>query len=540
MPSKIKIIIGEIFHLLEHSRLLHPAVMRQNLRSSKQRQRAKSLCAPKYFPHAQFGKLTLAIVLPLAIVLTVVFSAAGAMTEMKDSELSDVSGQALMQMGKELGTGVSSDVTFYKAGLDAELELNMNIEKLQLGCTATAINGQHCDIDIDQMSLTGQADINGNFPDGRAATSALLTRPFFEFAIKNDDSKTLREVVGIRMSAENAKGMLTLGDQQAGSSDPGNKSGINSLSGYMVLGATSGVASTEARPMDFSNYTCQAGDPCTGTYAGLGRNMEGRIYLDAFPIYDAKNFSSQVYRLFLNATAANVSVPSTVVTGKRLQSAGLQGTATIGQIDFAGEMRANVEDAALGIDIELGKTVTGSISGLTADVPINQSLKFIHKINVDSPFSLSMQQEDVLWPDAAAAAQAGWWMAFEDEIDIGNISPEDDVPITNQVLLDALGPTNISWTPNPVPSNQSPTCNSGPSINCALHTALSGPGGYTYDGGNLNHVYGVECQSLSNCLGGSLAVGNLHVPANLDFPLEDLKLSGQSVTANCFGSARFC
>lgn len=479
-------------------------------------------------------------VIVFSLFLPLVTGSASAMVEMRDDQLSDVTGQALLQMGKEIGQGISSDLTFYKAGLDAEVELNMNIDKLQLGCTAAAINGQQCDIDIDQLSLSGQADINGNFPNGRAATAALLTRPFFEFAIKNDHTKTLREVVGIRMSAENTKGMLTLGDQQVGSGDPGNTSGINSLSGYMRLGPTTGNAQVEPRIMAYDDYTCTASDPCTGTYAGLFTNMEGRIRITGMPLgigNGTHNFFSETYGLFISSDdPVVVSVPATTVSGKRLTSAQLMGSATMGALDFAGQMAANVD---IGVTLELNKEVTGSITGLTATVPIEQSLRYIHKINVDSAFSLSFQGQDVHWPGATEASQTGWWMAFEDEIDIGNISPEDQVPITNDVLLDALGPTAISWSPNPVPQGQSPVCNQGPSINCALHTALS-TATYTSNNVTYHEVYGVECDGFSACLGGQLPVGNLNVPANLPFPLSDLKLSGQAVTPNCYGTARFC
>lgn len=479
----------------------------------------------------QLGKVTHSFALMLFVFMCSFFSGVGAMPALKDDEMSAITGQALMQMGKEPGSGISNDITFYKAGLDAEIELNLNIEKLQLGCGG--VNGPGCDIDIDRLSLSG-----GTWgADGRPSSAAILTRPFFEFAIKNDQSKTLREVVGIRMSTENAQGMMTLGDQQPGASDPGNLSGINSLSGYMKLGPTSGTAVTEARPMTYDNYTCQAGDGCTGSYAGLFTAMTGRIYLDLLGI-GVKNFSSTSYGLLLEPASAFVTVPSTVVSGKRMQSANLMGSATIGTINFAGEMAANVDNVILGTDLELSKNVTGSMSGLTATVPITQSLKFIHKINVNSPFSLSMQKADVLWPGASEAAQQGWWMAFEDEIDIGSISPEDPVPITNAVLLQALGPTNPSWSPNPVPAGSPITCTGGYSINCALTTALSTR---TYEDNNVtyNEVYGVECDGFQ-CLGGDLPVGNLTVPANVNFPLQDLKLGGQSITPNCYGTARFC
>src|SRR5690554_2904180 len=158
------------------------------------------------------------------------------MAGMSDADMSEVTGQALMTMSKRDGTGVSSDVDFYRAGLDAVLEINTNIQKHQLGCTAGAINGQNCDIDIDNLSLSGSTW----GPDGRPSSSAVLTRPYFEFAIKNDDSRTMREIVGFRLSAENAQGMMTMGHNEG----VGNEVGINSLSGYMVTTPVSGTAAT--------------------------------------------------------------------------------------------------------------------------------------------------------------------------------------------------------------------------------------------------------------------------------------------------------
>ena len=470
---------------------------------------------------SQLGKASLKLSFLLTLVLIVSFSGVNAMTELKDKEMSGVTGQALLQMGKTQGVGISSGTTFYKAGLDAELELNMNIDKLQLGCGG--INGFGCDIDIDQLSLTGLDETSN-----RAASAAILTRPFFEFAIKNDNSKTLREITGIRMSAENTSGLLTLGDQQAGSADPGNSSGINSLSGYMVLGETSGTAQTKRRIMTYDNYTCTAGDACSGTYQGLQRAMTGRIYASLNLYEDTTTFKSTDYGLFLSSADADVTVPSTVVSGKRMQSVNLSGTAEIGQIDFSGRMAANVDGILLGADLELDKDVSGNITGLQAEVPIQQSLKYIHRIVVDSPFSLSMQKSDVLWPGAAVAAQSGWWMAFEDEIDIGNISPEAKVSVTNDVLIQALGPEFAD-------AGTGSNCNTA-TINCALARRLTGD--------DPDHgTHGVECNSLRDCLGGALPVGNVNVPNNpsdIVFPLSNLKLSGQNVAPNCFGNARFC
>jgi hypothetical protein len=104
-------------------------------------------------------------------------------------------------------------------------------------------------------------------------------------------------------------------------------------------------------------------------------------------------------------------------------------------------MTANVN---LGFDIPLQKNVTGTITGLTATVPIVQSLGFIHKLPINgNSFSLSVQGQNLRWPGAAGDALRGWWMAFEDQIDIGSISPASAVPITDAVLSQALGPEGV-------------------------------------------------------------------------------------------------
>ncbi|WP_197468400.1 hypothetical protein, partial [Alcanivorax sp. HI0083] len=136
-----------------------------------------------------------------------------ALQKMQDSELADVTGQALMQMSKESTNGF----TFYTAGLDAVLELNMNIQKLQLGCGGanSVNNGQHCDLDADNFSLGCIADSSGNCTFGNGGTQMrdlVMTRPYFQFAIKNDNSKTLREVVGVRLGGEQVEGPMSIGN----------------------------------------------------------------------------------------------------------------------------------------------------------------------------------------------------------------------------------------------------------------------------------------------------------------------------------------
>ncbi|MCK0152557.1 hypothetical protein MWU49_02475 [Alcanivorax sp. S6407] len=203
-----------------------------------------------------------------------------AMVELKDDQLSNVTGQALMQMNKIVGDVANGNdgFTFYTAGLDVMLDLNLNIEKLQLGCGG--VNGVGCDLDIDHFSLgcianaagncislnpqAGSNQISGAVADNIANQNQMkdfsIQRPFFQFAIKNDQSKTLREVVGIRMGGEKVSGPLSFGS-------------LNSFSGRM-----SGQLNLAMRGANNVAVTCAYGDrPCIAP----GADPSGMIHQGA-------------------------------------------------------------------------------------------------------------------------------------------------------------------------------------------------------------------------------------------------------------------
>ncbi|MFH4122381.1 hypothetical protein WAI71_21990, partial [Acinetobacter baumannii] len=82
---------------------------------------------------------------------------------------------------------------------------NANIKKLQLGCGG--VNGAGaCDIDIDYLSLSGGTVDSTSAK--RAASSAVITNPFLEFAVKNPNSASTREIQGFRLSAKSLSGLL--------------------------------------------------------------------------------------------------------------------------------------------------------------------------------------------------------------------------------------------------------------------------------------------------------------------------------------------
>lgn len=136
----------------------------------------------------------------------------------------------------------------------------MNIKKLQLGCGGR--NGPGCDIDLDNVSLSGNPGITGNPATdagsdqnrtNRVGSSAKLTNPFIEFAIKNPGSAATREMIGFRVSSEKAQGLLTIGTENSAVPN-----GVNALSGYIPVrsdssGKIKGVVETAPSYFDASD-----------------------------------------------------------------------------------------------------------------------------------------------------------------------------------------------------------------------------------------------------------------------------------------------
>ncbi|MBI0393154.1 hypothetical protein [Acinetobacter bereziniae] len=401
--------------------------------------------------------------------------------QLNDSELSEVQGQSLMSLSyiapndsinKMRGQGVG----FYKLGLEAELELNANIKKLQLGCGG--VNGAGgCDIDIDNLSLSGISDTRL----GRVGSSAKLTNPFLEFAIKNPNASSTREVVGLRLSAEKVLGLLTAGTEN---SDLPN--GINSLSGYLKIKDTTGTGYTQTRNMSYLD-----------TNKTIDANINAKICL-FLCVTIPLGVKSNNYSLNLDSAKADIFINGQTIFGNRMNKVSLNGYANINRINFSGNLEASLNITA-GL-FKLQKTVDGNITGLKANVSVDQNLGYIHKIPLNNPFSLSLQSQNVWWPNAEVTAQKGWWMAFEDSIDIGDVTPSQKINITNDVLKQVVDPISNYLTSNPIP-----------------------------------------CNGLSGCLGGYLGIGNVNLQnTSVNFPLKDLQLKNQNFAPNCYGSLKFC
>lgn len=209
---------------------------------------------------------------------------------MDDEEMAAINARgALFVADKILGTAADgsspSAFTYYRMGLDVELAMNMNIDRMRLGCggsndqlfTAGA-NGGTCDISLDYLRFMGRS---GNQPGAAVTSDFVLNRPYVELAIKNDGTRNSREVVGVKIGFKSADGMLSIGRTYANGQtnvengaacsggptgrDPDCHSGIDSLSGYMRLEASGGAHIYASLGNDadacFGN-TANAADPC--------------------------------------------------------------------------------------------------------------------------------------------------------------------------------------------------------------------------------------------------------------------------------------
>jgi len=192
------------------------------------------------------------------------------LTPLTEEELSDVVGQHSLFVTdvigpQELSIGdmpageVFNDFTFYRMGLDARLDLNMNLSKLQLGCGGindALSGGPGCDLDIDYLRFMG-INAAGDRPSEEGPDSHFeMIRPYFELAIKNDDSPAHREVAGLKIGAQRINGALSIGrvadelghnidtgmhcDPSATTGVQGCHSGVNSLSGGITMELSAG------------------------------------------------------------------------------------------------------------------------------------------------------------------------------------------------------------------------------------------------------------------------------------------------------------
>jgi hypothetical protein len=425
---------------------------------------------------------------------------AGSLQLLSDEELALSTGQALINLSYmapgDTGNHMSgSNIGFYKLGMEASVELNANIRKLQLGCGGANGAGA-CDIDIDNLSLSGVA----NTREGRASSSAVLTNPFIEFAIKNPDKAATREVVGLRLSAEKIVGLLTTGTNNT------TPNGINRLSGYMVINghgtATTKVGLFGVNPGETINTVVDTTSIplCT---SGCGPNSAVTVG------YGTSNNTG----LTIPSVQAPFTLVNQVVTGKRLTAANVQAIANIPSIPIttaSGQLGARLNTAACVILVACVQNtfvkLNTSLDNLKANISFSEGLGYIHNIPISSSGYLGLQSQPLRWPDAKETAEAGWWLSLQDPIDLGEISPQSTVDISGVF----------------------------PQIASLLGTTLAKPE-YKLELGLGDGINAILGQGITKTVAPLDLTGNF-----VNLPLSNLILSSQSVVPNCYGSLTFC
>lgn len=416
--------------------------------------------------------------LRVAVVACCALAATGhaQLTPIADEVLSEVTGQAgSLFVSDHIGpnelAGAPADGTanfdFYRMGMDVKLSFNLNIAKFQLGCGGVndlLTTSPACDLDIDYLGFMGinaakdrpaynaaNADVNGRFgPDSVFE----LIRPYVELAIKNDNSPTQREVVGIKIGGQTINGAIRMGRD------------------YLGLGSGSGQEPSLTNQEN--GGTC---NPSATTGAGVVNCHSGLNSISGFLA------GIELSAGFLART--RVCFDITTICPWGIGEANLDIDGCIGRINFspcsvndtpffidAGGTRLDVLDVAAA-KLKLGDVIISGIN-LEGYGRLQLDTKQIHYLLTpnSSGFFLSLQRERVSWPhyektpppnnlafDAcnpvygqvtarcssayAAPANTGWWLAASNAKML-NLLPGNRIVIPGTYniyeLLGALGP----------------------------------------------------------------------------------------------------
>lgn len=494
------------------------------------------------------------------------------LTELSDTEMSQVEGQALMSLSYLAPTDAknpmknitgSNNIGFYKLGIEAELELNANIKNLQLGCGGENGAGA-CDIDIKNLSLSGlpssyDADGVPLYSNGRAATSGKITNPFMEFAISNPNSASTREVKGLRFSAEKINALLSAGldnGKEASTTD-----GIQRLSGFMQIAGTTGTANTA--PTKFGLASKEPG-------AGVNdQQLQGVAHLDAcilfciIPLINSNikfvsRTGSDSTGITVPSVTANFKLDPFVVNGKRQTQAELFNIKTkldaipIAANDFYAasnfvndQLRVDLSCDAPGANATCDlttllkanakfKMAAGSeIRNLNLNIDFAQSLSMFHNIPLTGTGGyLSLQSIPLLWPGAKVAAsdtsltslsgmsqntdvaQTGWWMSFNDAIQLGHLNVTQPIVLDNNILKQVAQRTTEVLM-------------------------QVGPNTPQVKANGLGELLSLLAdQPLTSKVVADLDSATKNNPVY--FKLQNQQLGNQKVISNCYGGLKFC
>jgi hypothetical protein len=300
-----------------------------------------------------------------------------------DQMLSQSTGQALLNLTyiapgesgntNKIDGSTTNNVGFYKLGLQAVMNLNLNAANIQLGCGGD--KGTGCDISLSNVSLTGATAVNGEY----AASDAVITNPFIELAIKNPTSASTREFVGIRFGAESLLGLLSIGTN-TNTSSLTDDTGISSLSGALTVNVTNAQLTDVG--VTFLGACCVIG-PTTATVAshtqsyllnrastlsltGMSAKAAGltlsNVNMNSIPL-------TNIHQILLSADSAGTTASTDVYLSMQKTNLIWQTTST-GAFDTAAAQTGwwinlpNVQVANIVTDQSIRLTTTQAVGGL--------------------------------------------------------------------------------------------------------------------------------------------------------------------------------
>lgn len=396
------------------------------------------------------------------------------MISLSDAELEQTQGQALFnlsylapgQSGNPYSAG--SNIGFYTFGMEAEVSINANIKRLQVGCGGVNGSGA-CDLDIQNFSLGCIADVNDNCitlpktdsrqPDGVVQETVAgdkaqskmknftITNPFYQFAIRNPNSASTREIIGMRIGGAQVSGPMSFGS-------------LTSFSGYLTglanLTLTGAPASTHPGGV---TPTCQAPDNCT-TAGGRARYQTGYalgLPNDDIPVLGGIA-TTQYKDVTVNYTSQSRTGLGVVVNGNRVTQAQIAGL-ELGELvdDIVESMSLNqayactlivvcldvgglsqgIKDAILGglkpgvkdyvwqqLASGLGKTDSSDNRTWLNNYNLPFNLTNVHQLEVSSNlFGIAVSKEALQYPGYAAAVNRGWSMYIPNGFELDIIEP---------------------------------------------------------------------------------------------------------------------
>lgn len=226
---------------------------------------------------------------------------ATALDRLDDEALAQVSGQSLF-ISNHTSNG---SFDYYRLAVDAQLDLNVNIRRLALGCDGAGATGA-CDIDLSNVRLTGIGTTDTG--DSGPPRDFILRRPYLEFAIKNPGNAVQREVAGVRFGAYEALGLLSIGENPD-INNINDDTGITSLTGFMaatitnaqltnvgvtffgaccVIGPTTATISSHTQAVTMRRATTATFSTMTAEAVGLTLN---NVWLNNEPLDNVHNIT---------------------------------------------------------------------------------------------------------------------------------------------------------------------------------------------------------------------------------------------------------